>query len=422
MIGIGLHIGNRVMGGGGGFDADAQAFFDRVTTAGGTLTTTEKNATNQLVLDMKSAGIWTAMKAVYPMVGASANLLSYTEDFGNAYWGKNGATVTVNDTIAPNGTMTADKVVFGSSNNYLQGSVVQLNLGTCYHLIWVKGTAGETVFFDDGYVSIANVTLTGNWQKVEFYSDRGSGQYQGIGIGTYNGATARTIWLWGAQVSVGSTATTYAPVAGSRTAEAAAACAQNLKSSSFTGTFTATGWTFASTGVKGNGSSTYMDTSLTPSGSLSQNSTHLSFYSRTTGNLASHMVEMGSYGNSSGANATYLVTSYSSTIYPNLNSQESAGGSTPYTNRLGLKMFNRVDSSNVRVFNNGTFLQSYARTSTTLNNLSLYVGAYHRDDTTTLSNDFECAFASIGDGLTDTQASNLYTAVQAFQTTLSRQV
>jgi hypothetical protein len=34
----------------------------------------------------------------------------------------------------------------------------------------------------------------------------------------------------------------------------------------------------------------------------------------------------------------------------------------------------------------------------------------------------ECAFASIGDGLTDTEASNFYTAVQAFQTTLSRQV
>jgi hypothetical protein len=34
----------------------------------------------------------------------------------------------------------------------------------------------------------------------------------------------------------------------------------------------------------------------------------------------------------------------------------------------------------------------------------------------------QCAFSSIGDGLTDTQASNFYTAVQAFQTTLSRNV
>ena len=34
----------------------------------------------------------------------------------------------------------------------------------------------------------------------------------------------------------------------------------------------------------------------------------------------------------------------------------------------------------------------------------------------------QCAFASIGSGLTDTEASNFYTAVQAMQTTLSRNV
>jgi hypothetical protein len=32
-----------------GIDADAQAFFDRVTTAGGSLSTTEKTAINTLV-------------------------------------------------------------------------------------------------------------------------------------------------------------------------------------------------------------------------------------------------------------------------------------------------------------------------------------------------------------------------------------
>ena len=70
-VGLGLGLGQAVASA-GGFDADAQAFFDRITTSGGTLTTTEQNATNQLVLDMKSAGIWSAMKAIYPMVGASA--------------------------------------------------------------------------------------------------------------------------------------------------------------------------------------------------------------------------------------------------------------------------------------------------------------------------------------------------------------
>ncbi|NBW35181.1 MAG: hypothetical protein EBR30_09210 [Cytophagia bacterium] len=118
MIGIGLNIGNRVMGGGGGaFDVDAQAFFDRVTTAGGTLTTTEKNATNQLVLDMKSAGIWTAMKAVYPMVGASAaacaqNLKSssFTVTFSSGW-------TFASSGITPNGTSAYADTGLNQSTN-----------------------------------------------------------------------------------------------------------------------------------------------------------------------------------------------------------------------------------------------------------------------------------------------------------------
>jgi hypothetical protein len=54
------------------FDADAVAFFTRVTTAGGSLSTTEKQAVNQLVLDLKANSLWTPMQAIYPMVGASA--------------------------------------------------------------------------------------------------------------------------------------------------------------------------------------------------------------------------------------------------------------------------------------------------------------------------------------------------------------
>ena len=52
-------------------DADAQAFFTRVTTAGGILTATEQTAVNTLTLSLKAAGIWSKMRAIYPMVGAS---------------------------------------------------------------------------------------------------------------------------------------------------------------------------------------------------------------------------------------------------------------------------------------------------------------------------------------------------------------
>jgi hypothetical protein len=39
-------------------DVDAQAFFDRVTAAGGSLSQTEKNAVNTLTISLKSNGVW----------------------------------------------------------------------------------------------------------------------------------------------------------------------------------------------------------------------------------------------------------------------------------------------------------------------------------------------------------------------------
>ena len=143
-IGTGLGLGLITAAAGGAapvYDADAQAFFDRVTTAGGSLTNTEKSAVNTLVIALKANSLWTPMKAIYPMVGASA-----------------------------------------------------------------------------------------------------------------------------------------------------AACAQNLKSSSFTGTFSS-GWTFASTGVTGNGASTYFDTNCNASTAVAQNSTHLSYYCRTSN--IQNVVDMG---------------------------------------------------------------------------------------------------------------------------------
>ena len=54
------------------YDTDAQAFFTAVEGGGDTLTTTEKDATNQFVLDLKSAAIWSKMNVIYPFVGGTA--------------------------------------------------------------------------------------------------------------------------------------------------------------------------------------------------------------------------------------------------------------------------------------------------------------------------------------------------------------
>ena len=401
------------------FDPDAQAFFDRVTTAGGTLSTTEKNATNQLVLDMKSAGIWSSMKAIYPMVGASVNLMSYTENFSNAYWSKSGATITVNNITAPDGTMTADRVVYSTTNNYVY-AVSALSGGIGTQSFYVKGTLGETLHADDGYTAASLITLTGDWQRVTFTTTRPLGQLHGILIGTFSGATARTIWLWGAQVDKAATATTYTPVLGSRTTEAAAACAQNLKSSSFTGSFSS-GWTFASTGVTPNGTSAYMDTGLNALSNLTLTSTHLSAYVRN--NTLGSQYDLGCSADISAySNATALITRY----FNNTSYIEIGGGgygtSTSMSNSQGFT-FGTTNGSRVQnLYKNGTLIVSSSSNANNFANKNVYLGAINGGGTPTFFSDKQYALCSIGDGLDATQQSNFYTAVQTFNQTLNRQV
>lgn len=241
------------------FDADAVAFFGRVTTAGGSLSNTEKVAVNQLVLDMKSAGIWTSMKAIYPMVGASA-----------------------------------------------------------------------------------------------------------------------------------------------------AACSQNLKSSSFTGTFTS-GWTFASTGVTGNGTSAYMDTNFNPNTSSNINSKHMAYYSRNNFNNC----QIGATSASLYDQLYYISPDYYNILSSNFIAS-IAGSATK-----GFVVASRTSAiSGCITYVNNSNLGNDGAAATGNPNAKLYLNARA---TAGYSNN-ECAFASIGDGLSNTQASNFYTTVQAFQTTLSRQV
>ena len=53
----------------------------------------------------------------------------------------------------------------------------------------------------------------------------------------------------------------------------------------------------------------------------------------------------------------------------------------------------------------------------------IYIGARNLQGTgIDFPSSKECAFSSIGDGLSDTEAANFYTAVQTFNTTLARQI
>jgi len=197
----------------------------------------------------------------------------------------------------------------------------------------------------------------------------------------------------------------------------AAACAQNLKSSNFTGTFTS-GWTFASTGVTPNGTSAYMDTTYNPSVSGLLNSAHLSVYTRTLANTGAQF-DLG-VGISGFYNQIAFFYSVGTT-YIGLNASDIPT-TTGYAGSRGLLTGSRINSSTEKYFlNNGT-PQSLTKTTSSRPNDVIYLGALRLNGGINFYSNKQYAFASIGDGLTDTQTSDFYTAVQAFQTTLSRQV
>jgi len=177
------------------------------------------------------------------------------------------------------------------------------------------------------------------------------------------------------------------------------------------------GWIHSSTGAKPNGTTGYADTKLTPSVSLTLNNTSLSYYSRTNGYVLgaeigarvwnSSDVSLGIYGSSV---LTGRVNTYS----------DSANISVSDT--LGLYQITRTGGSTQKVFKNGASNSASITTSTIAVNYPIYLSVLNVGGTATYFSNRQCAFASVGDGLTDTEAANFYTAVQTFQTTLGRQV
>ena len=396
-------------------DADATAFL----TASAITGATQQAAIDTLVKGLKSDGLWSKMKAVYPFVTDNRNLLGYTEDFSNGLWQKSGATVTANNILAPDGTMTADRVVFGAVNNVIyQDSGLVGQYTTSFY---VKGTAGETIMVFNGQTLVALTTLTGDWQRVTSTATTSGGSTHQPAVATFSGATARTIWVWGGQLDLGSTATTYQPIATTQQAYIASQFKYNLKDprdldAAFRLVFNG-GWTHSSTGATPNGTNGYADTKLVPSSVLTQDSSHISGYTRTNTSVLAPLLS--SENASTYANGIFIWPKYTGGIFSVRVNDDSSDSATAVTNTQGLHLATRTASNVKKYRHNTTQILSNTTASSALNVASIYIGASRNNANYSTH---QTAFNTIGDGLTDTEATNLYTRVQAFQTSLSRQV
>ena len=169
-------------------------------------------------------------------------------------------------------------------------------------------------------------------------------------------------------------------------------------------------------GYKPNGTNGYADTFLTPSVTQTLNSNGLGYYvTSNTANLG-NAIQMGANNN----------TSRSSILSANTSAGGRLNGSIingPISNNSGHFSMQRTSSTLTSVYQNNTLIAS-GNSGGTLPSFKMFIGTMFNNGSVYTSGFVNCYFriAYISDGLDSTDMTNFYTAVQAYQTTLGRNV
>jgi len=184
------------------------------------------------------------------------NLLRWSETFDNNYWATSGASISADATLAPDGTNTADLIVEDTT------TPTDYDGHGVYHKLETSGLADDTIYAASVYVKAGgrswcglelnpktrprtnansaylfvnlstgtigqtgaggvsyNVSAAPNgFYRVSFSVDARSGGYAqrfrvfattGDGVWTYEGDGSSAIYIWGAQLEVGTSPTAY---------------------------------------------------------------------------------------------------------------------------------------------------------------------------------------------------------------------
>jgi hypothetical protein len=196
----------------------------------------------QLVVDNFTA----ASSAV--LRGGSTNLLTYSEQFNDAAWAKGTASITANAIVAPDGTLTGDKFIPNSGETGGAGTVVQAlsksatattytltgyakagefssvrlylnqqgNTGNRCEATYNVSTGATSSIINVGTFTgaSASMVLVGNgWYRCVLTattSTETSIQFRFVNaVSGQNGDGTSGIFIWGAQLNVGSTPAEY---------------------------------------------------------------------------------------------------------------------------------------------------------------------------------------------------------------------
>jgi hypothetical protein len=179
------------------------------------------------------------------------NLFPYSQEFENAAWLKSNLTVTANATIAPDGTLTAEKLVETAINSYRNIYQSYSTTGVVTFSVYAKAAERNILsfrFFENtspfpmcemlvdisngqfinrtvasGVIFSSSVTSVGNgWYRISLSgtTNRLSASLGVIEIGTgtlqnpiftYLGVAGSGVYVWGAQLTTGSVLQPYVP-------------------------------------------------------------------------------------------------------------------------------------------------------------------------------------------------------------------
>jgi hypothetical protein len=224
--------------------------------------------TTKLVIPTTSAAVSVGMTANVPRVDYSGggcpklllepqrtNDLQFSEQLDNAFWTKSGTTITANDAIAPDGTMSADKITLTSGSGRIARGVTLTDNVNYTASVFVKNIDATNATIrvrctnKAGTVATANFILTGsgtiselsdatatitafanNWYRCTLSFNAESGattpDLRIISNATGGLASGESVYGWGAQLEAGSYVSSYIPTLSAASTRGQDACSK----------------------------------------------------------------------------------------------------------------------------------------------------------------------------------------------------